>query len=306
VGRESKRAGPTGKGAVVVVEEEGEGDGEGEGGESQGMVEAASSEEATGTPSPVPTTTTTPAPPAPGSATLGETFQSQEYWMLFLILFLTCGAGLTIVNNLGDQTLSLGGDDATKNVLVVLFSVFSCLGRLLFGFASDLLRAHITRPQFLVLSSAAMMAACVCCTLPLAGLFPGVCVGGLAYGGVWAITPSLLADRFGVRAIGGITATISLAVAAGSYAFSDGLAANLYSLRALPPSNKCEGVQCFSATFWVLAGCNALGVGVGMALAHRLACVYDRGGNALEFTKHRKLAAPPTAFRRLDEGGEEG
>jgi len=213
-------------------------------------------------------------------ASLLQALRTIDFWLLFCTLFTVCGAGLTVVNNVGDMTTSLGGDDSTKNVLVVIFSVCNCLGRLCFGTASDVYRATLSRPIFLVLSAATMALGCTIVAIaPLPGLYPGVALAGIAYGGIWGTFPSLLADRFSTLAIGAISGFSTLAVALGSYVFSAALASGLYQARA-SSDGKCVGQTCFSTTFAVLAGANAIIVLAGIALTRKLSYLFDKEGKA--------------------------
>lgn len=95
---------------------------------------------------------------APGS-TLVSALLSLDYWLVFVTLLIGCGAGLSVINNVGSlaQSLSCVGSgqclseecgEATGTLLVTLSSIANCTGRMAGGVASDGLKAHLHRPGF--------------------------------------------------------------------------------------------------------------------------------------------------------------
>jgi len=218
---------------------------------------------------------------AASGATLREALLSGDFWLLFFCLFFTAGTGLTFVNNLGELCASLGGSSSNGAVAVVLFSLGNACGRMAFGFASDRFAAALQRPAWLALASGAMGAAALgAAALPLNGVFPVVALAGVAYGGLWGTIGPLAADRWGAKTLGSILSGAILAIAAGSYALSAGLAAAVYSAGA-GADGKCSGGGCFRATFLTLAGGCAAATAAALVLGRRMRGVYGEDGAPL-------------------------
>ena len=65
---------------------------------------------------------------------------------------------------------------------------------------------------------------------------------GFAYGGFWALNPTMVSELFGLKHLGANYNLIALAPAASSYSFSVGIAATLYSQNTLDCATKiCLG-----------------------------------------------------------------
>jgi len=241
-------------------------------------------------------------PPAPAGAAAGATLREAvlnvDFWLLFACLFFVAGTGLTFVNNLGELCASLGGSPSNTAVLVVLFSIGNASGRMAFGAASDRFAAALQRPAWLALAAAAMgVAALGAALLPLAGVFPFVALGGVSYGGLWGTVGPLAADRWGSKALGSILSGAILAIAAGSYALSAGLAAAVYGAGA-GADGKCVGGGCFRATFLALcAGC-CVAAACAAALGRRMRHVYGPDGAPLPWAAAQ--GAPPPGEKSLN------
>ncbi|RYE99318.1 MAG: hypothetical protein EOO41_01210 [Methanobacteriota archaeon] len=87
--------------------------------------------------------------PSVSGATLLEAVSSLDFALLTAIFFLSTGAGLTLINNLGSMTQALGAQRDDQDVYVNLLSIFNCLGRLCTGSASDALLPRFPRPIWL-------------------------------------------------------------------------------------------------------------------------------------------------------------
>ncbi|KAL0491714.1 3 TM domain-containing transmembrane protein, partial [Acrasis kona] len=93
-----------------------------------------------------------------------------DFWLLFILLFAGIGTGLVVINNMGNMVQSYRGEKHMTGILVIIFSVFNCIGRILFGYLSDKLKNYITRTGFLNITVLMMALSQYCwafVTLPL-------------------------------------------------------------------------------------------------------------------------------------------
>jgi len=132
-------------------------------------------------------------------------FTHLKYWMLIGTFFASAGAGLVVINNIGKQTIALGGKNGDQDLLVTLLSLCNCGGRLLVGILSDLLHPYVS-PVVLLGSTVLLMGVSVtylAFVQQVVWLYPGVICVGLAYGATFSITPSLIYKFFGGDHFGG-------------------------------------------------------------------------------------------------------
>jgi hypothetical protein len=140
-------------------------------------------------------------------------FTHLKYWLLVGAFFAGSGAGLVVINNIGKQTIAIGGHDGDQDWLVTLLSLCNCAGRILAGVLTDLLHPYVS-PVVLMSSSLLFMGVSVTylafvAQVPL--LYPGVICVGLAYGAIFSITPSLIYRLFGPANFGGNCNVTSIA-----------------------------------------------------------------------------------------------
>jgi hypothetical protein len=209
-------------------------------------------------------------------ATLVEALLSPDFWLLMFVLFAGTGAGITLINQVGSMAKSLAAPGDEQDLDVTLLAVANCLGRMLFGAASEATAHRLSRAAWLVAACASMVgamalaAAATTATLPLATAW-----AGFSYGGFWSLGPALLADRFGSAQFGAIYAVSSLATAAGSFSLNVGLATAVYRANIADGGGAdCFGAACFRLTFLVLAALTATAAAAAAVLAVRLRSLY--------------------------------
>ena len=188
--------------------------------------------------------------------------------------------------------MAYGGYNGQQNMMVIVFSISNCLGRLLFGILSDKLlspKRGITRITFLSICIVMMtVIQFLFAVMPLEGFYPLIIFLGVSftkfyncksnvntnqfiqiclitfqicYGGTYALTPTFNSERFGAKYFGMNSTIQSMAASLGSYAFSTGLAGYLYQVNIEKPRTlTCHGRPCYEATFYILSllGCVAL------------------------------------------------
>ncbi|KAL4452086.1 hypothetical protein ABPG75_007748 [Micractinium tetrahymenae] len=244
-------------------------------------------------------------PSSDGSATTASTaslpelspaqcLRNTNFWLLFAALTISMGSGLTLLNNLAQVVKALSGAPKEDTpVLVSLFSVCNCAGRMALGYLPERLLHARGTPRLLFLPAmSALMAAC-CLALafaPLRMLYPLSALTGFAFGGHWTLFPSLVSELFGLARFAANYSLAQLAPALGSVTLAMGLAGWLYD-RALTrqgaEGGPCVGPDCFRLTFLLLAGLGLAATACSAALYRRIAA--PRGGTSLYRAMHAEL-----------------
>lgn len=190
------------------------------------------------------------------SLTLGQALKSLEFYLHFMALMLGCGCGLVLINNLGQLTSVVGLSDADQKVLVSLQSVFNCFGRLIGGWLSDVVlsRYGFTRPSSLAVTMMCMCAAMIILSIATpAALFIGTILAGLSYGSIFALSPVMAGEHFGVKYLGSIYTSLSPGISVGSFGLASFLFAGVYDANKPKHKNSCHGPACVRLTFCVCA-----------------------------------------------------
>ena len=191
------------------------------------------------------------------------------------------GIGLMTINNVGNDVQALWSKhDGTVSEAFILrqqlfhvsvISVFSFFGRLLSGIGSDLLvkKLHTSRFWCFVASGGISAGAQIAALAIENPRFLVVVSGlsGLAYGGLFGVSPSLVADTFGMN---------SLAINWGVMTLSPVLFGNLFNIcygyifdanstRTDNGDHRCaKGLECYRAAYWVTFAASLVGIAVGL------------------------------------------
>lgn len=210
-------------------------------------------------------------------ASIKEICSDFNFWLLSFVVMCGTGAGLTFINNLGQQVKSLAGTSPENRpvasdaaaVHVVVLSVANCLGRIVWGYCSDRF-PRVTRIGWLTIVTALTTVAMLLSSLaPSAASMYGVTsFAGFCYGGYWALMPSILADIWGTKWFAAMYSMVSLFPALGGYIFSVEMAGTLYDSKIdrAAGETECYGIQCYELTFQLLAAINAVGTMGGVVL----------------------------------------
>jgi OFA family oxalate/formate antiporter-like MFS transporter len=141
--------------------------------------------------------------------------RTPQFWLLWLMLFISVSAGIMIISQASPLAQQLAGltPVAAAGVVGVL-SIFNGIGRVVWAAASDYF-GHARVWVALFLLEAAMLF-----SLPhvhaTALLTLVIGLVGFAYGGGFGIMPSLTASSFGAKYMGGIYGLILLAWSVGA------------------------------------------------------------------------------------------
>lgn len=197
----------------------------------------------------------------PVEMTPWQCLKSIDFWMLFLVNGVASGAGLTLLNNLGQQVLAIGSKSSKSSQagFVSLFSVANCVSRLLAGFIPDkLMKSYgVSRTASLVVLSA--LSACCAVLNAFSGLQLlnlSSFLTGFAFGGMQGIAPAITSELFGLENFATNYAIIQAGPALGSYSMATVLAGAMYSWAMdhdHQHGNFCSGPTCFRYTFLLVA-----------------------------------------------------
>ncbi|CAF1867098.1 unnamed protein product [Brassica napus] len=191
-----------------------------------------------------------------------QAIRTTNFWLLFTAMLCGMGSGLATVNNIRQVGESLRYSTVQLNSLVSLWSIWNFLGRFGSGYISDAyLHSHgWPRPVFMAITLTLMAIGHVVMASGLLGsLYIGSLIVGLAYGSQWALMPTITSEIFGIRHMGTIFYTISIASPVGSYFFSVKVIGYLYDQVASADDHSCYGNHCFSTAFVIMAVMAMLG-----------------------------------------------
>ncbi|MBA0750646.1 hypothetical protein Gogos_002049 [Gossypium gossypioides] len=131
------------------------------------------------------------------------------------------GSGLTVIDNLGQMSQSLGYDNT--HIFVSMISIWNFLGRVGGGYFSEIIvRDHAyPRPVSMAVAQLVMAVGHVFFAMGWPGaMYIGTLLIGLGYGAHWAIVPAAASELFGLKKFGALYNFLTLANPAGSLVFS--------------------------------------------------------------------------------------
>jgi MFS family permease len=236
------------------------------------------------------------------SLSLSAALRTPELWLLAAVCAIGIGSGLAFLNNAAQLVAALGGGSSEGRAVVVsLFAVSSCFGRLLFGALPEraLYMYGTPRPAFLVAAAAWTAVACAgLAAAPLCALYPLAASLGLGFGAHWSTMPALVSDLFGFESFASIYTTLQLAPALGGYVFGARLLPALYdaAARRHGGAGECAGRDCFAAAFLALASLGAGSAALAGALLARTRPLYRVEAAALRESDAAEAVAADDAL----------
>lgn len=218
-----------------------------------------------------------------------ESLLGIDFWLISFVVASGAGSGLAIMNNFAQIGKAVRSD--AVDAFVGIISIWSCFGRLVSGYGSDLmLKRGYSRPICLLISQTAM---CICCLLLSTGsafsLFIGSAVVGVAYGSYWTLAPTIIAEVFGLRQVATLYKLLGLGPTIFSYLLSAKVLGYLYDKESLyyqqqhaevAEENACYGRRCFEFGLLSLASVCFVGVVACSWFAYRTKKTYSRLGHA--------------------------
>ncbi|CAN1838912.1 Protein NUCLEAR FUSION DEFECTIVE 4 [Linum perenne] len=229
--------------------------------------------------------------------TLGQALIKADFWLIFFSLLLGSGSGLTIIDNLGQLSDSLGYDNT--HVFVSMISIWNFLGRVGGGYISEVVVRDYAYPRPVTMAVAQFVMAFghIFFAFDWPGaMYIGTLLIGLGYGSHWAIVPATASELFGLKKFGALYNFLTLANPAGSLIFSGVIASSIYDREAEKQAGihhnpnsqfsifpnffgaeetlKCEGSVCYFMTCMIMSGfCVIAGI-LSLILVRRTKVVY--------------------------------
>nr|XP_043640076.1 protein NUCLEAR FUSION DEFECTIVE 4 [Erigeron canadensis] len=222
-----------------------------------------------------------------------------DFWLLFWTLLLGSGSGLTIIDNLGQMSESLGYDNT--HIFVSMISIWNFLGRVGGGYVSEIVVRDYAYPRPVALAVAQGLMAIGHLFFAMgwpAEMYIGTLLIGLGYGAHWAIIPATASELFGLKKFGALYNFLTLANPAGSLVLSGILASHIYDSEAEKQAQlhhrhitnsasfltklfetddtlKCSGSICFFLTCMIMSGLCIVAVILSLILVRRTKVVYQ-------------------------------
>ncbi|VFQ87060.1 unnamed protein product [Cuscuta campestris] len=231
--------------------------------------------------------------------TLMQALKKADFWLIFFSLLFGSGSGLTVIDNLGQMSQSLGYDNT--HVFVSMISIWNFLGRIGGGFFSEIIVRDYAYPRhaFMVVAQVIMAIGHFFLAMGWPGaLYVGTLLVGLGYGAHWAIVPAAASELFGLRNFGALYNFLTMANPGGSLVFSGLIASGIYDREAekqarerpharpiwrsvlstvmttTDQSMKCNGAICFFLTSLIMCGFCVFASILSMILVYRTKSVY--------------------------------
>ena len=217
-----------------------------------------------------------------GGVTLFQAVGTPEFWLSWVVLVISAGAGVTVINEAGAMAVALGAGPSGAQVCVTVLSASNCLGRVLMGEAIDGLKSKgVHLPALLGAASSLMACAATALSIGSVGsMYAGCALAGLAYGTFFSIIPNLARDLFGLAHIGALYGAFTATNAFGSYIFNVLVAGTVYAdaekAEGLKDTDECLGASCFRVTFVIMAVACMGGACISALLALRTMPFYHR------------------------------
>ncbi|KAL4376228.1 hypothetical protein GQ457_02G012530 [Hibiscus cannabinus] len=230
--------------------------------------------------------------------TMMEALIKADLWLIFFSLLLGSGSGLTVIDNLGQMSQSLGYDNT--HIFVSMISIWNFLGRVGGGYLSEIIVRDYAypRPISLAVAQIVMAVGHVFFAMGWPGaMHIGTLLIGLGYGAHWAIVPAAASELFGLKKFGALYNFLTLANPAGSLVFSGVIASGIYDREAEKQAHqrhistqisgsilsgmfaveeplKCEGSICFFLTSMIMSGFCIIAAVLSLILVYRTKTVY--------------------------------
>ncbi|TMX05906.1 hypothetical protein EJD97_000040 [Solanum chilense] len=230
--------------------------------------------------------------------TLMQALIKADFWIIFFSLLFGSGSGLTVIDNLGQMSQSLGYDNT--HVFVSMISIWNFLGRVGGGYFSEIIVRDHAYPRHAAMAIAQVVMAFGHFFFAMGwpgAMYVGTLLVGLGYGAHWAIVPAAASELFGLKNFGALYNFLTIANPAGSLVFSGVIASSIYdseaekqaqqrhpgqwngtsflsSFLAVDEPLKCEGAICFFWTSLILCGLCIVASILSMILVYRTKTVY--------------------------------
>ncbi|CAN6270674.1 unnamed protein product [Urochloa humidicola] len=239
-------------------------------------------------------------PPRGEDYTILQALVSVDMVLLFMATICSAGGTLTAIDNMGQIGQSLGYPSKTINTFVSLISIWNYAGRVVSGFASEILLFRYGFPRTLAVT-AVLLLSCVGHLLIAFGvpgsLYLASVLVGFCFGALWPIVYAVISEVFGLKYYSTLYNFGTVASPIGAYLLNVRVSGYFYDVEAakqhggsLAGADKtCIGVECFRKSFLIVTGVTVLGMVVSLVLVWRTREFYkgdiyarfrDKTGNA--------------------------
>ncbi|XP_074291566.1 protein NUCLEAR FUSION DEFECTIVE 4-like [Silene latifolia] len=206
--------------------------------------------------------------------------------MLILFIATACGIGgtLTAIDNLGQIGSALGYPPESITTFVSLISIWNYLGRVVSGFASEVVLAKYKFPRPMMMTLV-LLVSCIGHLLIAFGvpnsLYVASVILGFCFGANWPLVYAIISEIFGLKYYSTLYNFGAVASPVGSYVFNVVITGRLYDqegLRQLAAKGltrkegqdlKCIGANCYKISFLIITGATLLGSLVSFILVLR-------------------------------------
>ncbi|KAJ0088176.1 hypothetical protein Patl1_32219 [Pistacia atlantica] len=206
--------------------------------------------------------------------------------MLILFTATTCSVGgaLTAIDNLGQIGKSLGYPTHSIAIFISLISIWNFLGRVLSGFASEILLTKYKFPRPLLLTLVILISCLshlfIAFHVPNSLYFTSV-ITGFCLGAQLSLVVAIISEIFGLKHYSTLYNVGAVSGPVGSYIFNVKVAGRLYDreglkqMAALGLTRKagqglnCSGVQCYKMCFIIITAATCFGCLVSFILVIR-------------------------------------
>ncbi|CAN0887895.1 Protein NUCLEAR FUSION DEFECTIVE 4 [Linum grandiflorum] len=206
--------------------------------------------------------------------------------MAIIFVATTCGVGgaLAAIDNLGQIAESLGYKNRTISTFISLISIWNFLGRVLAGFASEILLTRYNFPRPVMLSAVVLLSCAghilIAVGVPNSLYFASI-LSGFCLGAQLPLVSAIISEIFGLKHFATLYSVGSVSSPVGSLIFNVKVAGRMYDEEALRQLKglgmvrgdgkelKCVGVRCFRTAFLVISAASFVGFLVSVVLVWR-------------------------------------
>ncbi|KAL7895394.1 MFS general substrate transporter [Trichoderma sp. TUCIM 5745] len=222
-----------------------------------------------------------------------------DFWQLFSIMAILAGTGLMTINNIGNDANALwkhydpSVDEpflvSHQQIHVSILSVFNFVGRLLSGIGSDYLVKTLRASRIWCLAVACLifLLAQICALqieMPHKLVFVSG-LSGLAYGFLFGVFPSIVAETFGIGGLSQNWGFMTLAPVASGNVFNllYGRIYDHHSVVEPDGTRSCDdGIACYRPAYAVTATACALGLFISLYVIHYQRTQYLKAKDKLD------------------------
>uniref|UniRef100_A0A7C4CBP9 MFS transporter n=1 Tax=candidate division WOR-3 bacterium TaxID=2052148 RepID=A0A7C4CBP9_UNCW3 len=140
--------------------------------------------------------------PAATNYTFGQMLGTGQFWVIWLMYFAGCAAGLMMIGQTSPIAQELAGfDKSLAAVGVSVLAIFNTLGRIFWGRISDSIGRSKTLFLMYLINAIAVFGYFLIPATPFL-FWVGIALVGATFGGYLATYPAITADYYGTKSVG--------------------------------------------------------------------------------------------------------